>query len=301
MTMSTSSSTAAAVDVAGREAAPLLRVALTLTGAASAAIGLLLYAASGWAGSHVAWLPADHGSGSGASVVTPMLLGAGFLGAAPMLFHAATRLLWEEVRITALAAAVMLVTLLGGSLGAHDMFSLAGDIVPMATSWIWLLGVAGLCAAVLLGLLAELREPALPLPRTAELPRWTRPLVAVEGAALLGLGVGLLARSAFWGALLPWRVRAVDAHLVAAWCLALGIALLGALVEDDLERLRGGLTGIGAIAVLALAGVAWRHADLDLAHWPGRLLVVLLAGLLLTSVVGLALGRRARRSARSSS
>jgi hypothetical protein len=47
--------------------------------------------------------------------------------------------------------------------------------------------------------------------------------------------------------------------------------------------------------------VAWRHADLDLAHWPGRLLVVLLAGLLLTSVVGLALGRRARRSAHSSS
>jgi hypothetical protein len=298
MTISTSSPAAAAAEAAGREAAPLLRVALTLAGGGSAVIGLLLYAASGWASTHVAWLPADHGAEGEAGVVTPMLLGAGFLGAAPMLFHAATRLLWEEVRITALAAAVVLVTMLGASLGAHDMFSLSGDFVRMGTSWIWLLGVAGLCAAVLLGLLAELREPALPLPRTAELPRWTLPLIAVEGAALLGLGVGLLVRPGLWGALLPWHVRTIDAHLVAAWCLALGVALLGALVEDDLERLRGGLIGIGAIAVLALAGVARRHADLDLAHWPGRLLLILLAGLLATSAVGLALSRRSRRRTR---
>lgn len=266
-------------DLVGREAAGLVRVVLVLAAGASGFIGLVIAATSGSTGAHFAW--------SMASPVTAVLLAAGFLGAVPMLLYAATRLLWEEVRISFAAVGVVLVGLAAVTLTGlgHTRVS-GGHVLPVLLSLAWVAGVTLLAIGCLVALVAQAREPALPLARTAPLPRWALPPVAVEGTALAGLGAGLLLEPAYWGPLLPWAVDAFDGRILGCWCLGLGLALLLALAEDDLTRLRPALLGASAIGVLGLLGIAWRHAAVA---WHGAaaiLLVALLVGLVATGAIG---------------
>jgi len=286
-TTGTTSGTTSGSELQGREAASLLRVVLTLTAGAAAVIGLVLYAANGSTDDHFAWRVADP--------ATAVVLGAAFLGAVPMLLYAATRLLWEQLRVPAAAAFVLLVTLLAVTLADRDDLALSGALVPLALALAWLVGVGVLALAMAAALVAQAREPALPLARTAPLPRWTLPPVGVLGSALLGLGLGLLAEPRFWGPLVPWRVSPLDARMLGAWCLTLGVALLGALVEDDLSRLRPGLVGLASIGILGLLGIGWRHSHIAWSGWPAWLSLALVGGLAVTGLVGLALEHRAAR------
>lgn len=93
--------------------------------------------------------------------------------------------------------------------------------------------------------------------------------------------------------LLPWEATVFDGRMVGAWALALDVALLGALAEDDLARVRGGLLGVAGIGLLALAGLA-AGPGIAWQGWSGALGAVLLGGLSVTGVVGLLLERRAR-------
>lgn len=278
-------------EVAGREAAPTLRVVLGLTAAASAFIGLLLYG-----GGLAARGPLDWFAWSITSPTTAILLGAGFVGAVPMLLYSATRVLWEEIRVPAIAATAV-VCLLTAVTITHIRSTAAAEGELLSPAFLlaaaWLIGVGGLSLGALTGLGMQVVEPALPLPRIAGFPRWALPLIAVQGTALLGLGLGLLAKPAFWIAQLPWEVSDLDGRMIGSWCLALGLALLVALAEDDLTRVRGGLLGIAGIGALALVGLALRHGDVDWSGWAAPLGLALLAGLTATGFVGVVLARRA--------
>lgn len=271
----------------GREAASVVRVLLTLTGGAAGVLGLVLYAAGGMTDELFVWPVA--------SPVTAALLGAAFLGSVPMLLASATRLLWEELRVVAASAAVVVGGLLAVTLTdlGHTRAD-GGPVVALVLALAWLAGLAGLSAGALVGAVAQLREPGLPLARTAPLPRWCLPLVALEGSALAGLGAGLTLAPAYWGEVVPWRVDVFDARVIGVWCLALGAALLLALAEDDLVRVRPGLVGLAVIGALGLAGLAWRRADVTWTGWPAPLALVVLAGLVATGLTGLVLERRAR-------
>jgi len=289
----TDPSPSALPELEGREAASLVRVLLVLTAGASGVIGLLLYAACGSAEGGMTWFAWRVGDPA-----TAVVLGAGFLGAVPMLLHAATRLLWQQLRIPVVAAFALLAGLLGVTLTHLGALRFDGQLIAMALSIAWLLGVGGLVLGTLFACGAQLLEPGLPLSRRAPLPRWALPPIAVLGSALLGLGLGLLVKPAFWGSLLPWRVDAVDARMLGAWGLALGVALLGALVEDDLDRLRSGLLGLTTIGLLGLIGLGWQHDRIDWSTWSAALTLLVLAGLAATGLTGLALERRARRTDR---
>lgn len=102
-----------------------------------------------------------------------------------------------------------------------------------------------------------------------------------------------MAEPSFWVPLLPWEATVFDGRMVGAWALALDVALLGALAEDDLARVRGGLLGVAGIGLLALAGLA-AGPGIAWQGWSGALGAVLLGGLSATGVVGLLLERRAR-------
>jgi hypothetical protein len=280
-------------ELEGRATAPMLRVMLGLTAAAAAFIGLIAFA-GGLVADDLDWFAWPI-----ASPVTAGLLGAGFLGAVPMLLHSVTRVLWEEIRVPAIAAASVVTLLTIVTIGALGNTGLAAGSI-MAPEFLlgaaWLLGVGGLTLGTLTALCLQLFEPALPLRRVAPLPRWTLPLIALQGTGLAGLGFGLLVKPDFWAPQLPWTATTLDARMLGAWCLALGVALLAALAEDDLARVRGGLIGIAGIGILALLALAVRRGEIDWSGWAAWCGVVLVGGMSLTGVIGSVLARRAARS-----
>ena len=281
----------------GRAAAPLLRVMLGLTAAAAAFIGLIAYAGGLMAGSRLTWF-----SWTIASPVTAALLGAGFIGAVPMLLHCITRVLWEQIRVPVIAVASVLTLMTVVTIGNIGRTGVAtGSIMDPAflLGAAWLLGVGGLTLGTLASLCLQLFEPALPLARTTALPRWTLPLIALQGTGLAGLGFGLLAQPRFWARQVPWRMNAIDARMIGAWCLALGVALLAALVEDDLARVQGGLLGITGIGALALLALAVRHRQVDWSGWAAWSGLVLILGMTATGLVGSVLARRAATPAKA--
>lgn len=274
----------------GRDASGVLWMLLGATAALAGVAGVAAFFGSGNVG---AWFAFD------ASPLTAVLVGAGFLGAAPMMVRAMFSPHWEQTRIAVLPAFVLIVTLCVVSWQHRDELAISGAVVSFVVTIGWNLGLPILAIALAVGIIAQLREPCLPMPVARPLPAWATPLLALQGSAFAGLGAGLLIEPGFWGGLLPW---AEDSQLavgvLAAWSLTLGCAVLQALTERDLTRLRAGLVGLLAIGVFACAGLAWRSDSLG-DGWPTLLGVGLIASLPLTGVIGLLLARTPRGSGRS--
>ncbi|CAN5210509.1 MAG: hypothetical protein ACSLEW_13035 [Nocardioides sp.] len=268
----------------GRETAPLVRIMLVLTGGAAGFIGLILFLGSSITDDNFAW-PLT-------SPVTSVILGAGFVGAVPLLWWSATKILWEQLRVCMAASTILTVLLSAITLAdlGHTSAS-GGDLVPYLLALAWVIGVTLLALGNLLALVVQFREPALPLPRTAPIPRWAVALVSLEGSGLLIVGGALLIEPNFWRGLLPWQVGAFDARMLGAWGVTLGVTLLIALIEDDLLRVKPGLLGAAGIGALGLVGLAWRSADITWGNWASTLTVVLIGGLFATGAIGWRLAR----------
>ena len=277
--------TEAEPELAGRETATLVSLMLVVLGGLAATVGFVLFVGMAHTDQLFAW--------EATSPVTAALLGAGFLGAAPMMFNASIRRLWEEARIGLVPAGVLVATMLGVTILHFGELRIGGGpIIALVLSIGWVLAMAGLTVGVIAALMQQANEPGLPLARNVPIPRAVAPLVALQGAAHLGLGFGLLVEPAFWSALVPWDLSTIDARALGAWCLTLGIALLQAQAEDDLHRVRPGLIGVLVIGTLGLVALAVRNGDVDWSGWPAICLVVLVGGLFLTGLIGLALARR---------
>ncbi|WP_458248987.1 hypothetical protein [Streptomyces sp. MAI_2237] len=142
----------------------------------------------------------------------------------------------------------MLVGLFGVSvLHAGDLsIAKGGSLVPVLFSLGRLL-TTGLLAVAAVALLAwQHLVAATPLPaRTAPLPGWSKPALAVLGSSWLGIGAGLLTRPGLWSGFVPWSTNRLDAQALGVWALALGVGVLGALAEDDLDRTRPALLAPG--------------------------------------------------------
>ncbi|WP_156971269.1 hypothetical protein [Knoellia sinensis] len=208
------------------------------------------------------------------------------------------RTLWEELRIAVIPAGFLVSSMLVVSLLHLDELALrGGGVIAFVLSWGWLLAMLGLTLFVGLVLVTQFREPGFPLTSHAPMPKVVIPLIALEGSAFFGLGLGLLIRPDFWGGLVPWEVSTIDARALGAWCLTLGAALLQALVDADLDRLKPGLIALTGIGALCLIGVAWHRAEIEWATWTAPIAVGLLVALLATGVIGSFLLRRAEAAA----
>ncbi|MGE9808738.1 hypothetical protein [Janibacter sp. G1551] len=270
----------------GRDATPLISPLLVGIALLAIVAGLVAFAGSTRSATYFAW--------PFTSQVSSALMGAGLLGVVPMMFSAAVRPHWEGVRIAVLPAGVLVATMaVLAVVHRGDLALDGGPVVAVVLAWGWLLAMVALTVAILVVLVAQSREPGFPLARTAPLPRWALPLVAVLGSAFFGLGVGLLGGTTFWAAVIPWETSTLDARALGAWALTLGVALLQALAEDDLERVRPGLYAIVLMGFLGLVGLVWHAGEIDWATWGAASIVALLAGLLTTGLVGLALAQRA--------
>lgn len=277
--------TEAESELAGRETATLVSLMLAVLGGLAAIVGFVLFVGMAHTDQLFVW--------EVTSPVTAALLGAGFLGAAPMMFNASIRRLWEQARIGAVPALVLVSAMLVVTVLHFDELAIGGGaLIALVLSLGWVLAMPGLTLGLVAALLQQSREPGLPLARIQPMPRIVTPLVAIQGAAHLGLGIGLLVEPTFWSAMVPWDLSVLDARALGVWCLTLGFAFLQALVEDDMQRLRPGLFGLLAIGGLGLLAVALRAGDIDRSGWSPILMLALVGGLFVTGAVGLLIARR---------
>ncbi|MFD9096722.1 hypothetical protein [Streptomyces collinus] len=221
--------------------------------------------------------------------LNPGLIGACMLGTAPALFALARSRAWEEARTMVLPLAVVLSGLFAVSLVNAGRLYVArgGPIVAVLFSlgWLFVLGLLCVAAAVCLaGQVLGRSGPALP--RTAPLPGWSKPPLAVLGSSWLGIGTGLLLRPGFWADFVPWPTGRTDAQALGVWALALGVGVLGSLAEDDLDRTRAALLSLPGTALAMALVLGVRASHVDWSSGPGLGLVGMVAGLLAAGASG---------------
>lgn len=221
--------------------------------------------------------------------LSPGLIGAGMLGTAPALFGIARTRTWEQARTLVLPLVVVLAGLFAVSLLNTGRLYLArgGPIVSVLFSLGWLFVLGLLCVGAAICLTGQLLRRSGPqIPRTAPLPGWSKPPLAVLGSSWLGIGTGLLLRPGFWADFVPWHTDRVDAQALGVWALALGVGVLGALAEDDLDRTRLALLSLPGTALAMTAVLAARAPHVDWSSGPALGLVVMVAGLLAAGASG---------------
>lgn len=265
----------------GRELAPGIVVLSTAVALISIGVGALLVIASVTGHAAGPWVSPE--------ALSPGLLGAAMAGTAPALLTIGRAGTWEEVRTLVWPLAVVLVGLFTVSLvnGGDLRVATGGPIFLVLFSLGWVATLALLALAAVVCLALQYRRPAAPSPtRTAPLPGWSKPLLALLGAGWFGLGVGLLAAPGFWGALVPWAVSRADAQGLGVWALALGTGVLGSLAEDDLARIRPALLAVPVVAPAAGVLLAVHASAVDWSSGPALSLIALVAGLFVTVVSG---------------
>ncbi|MFJ9817293.1 hypothetical protein ACIRU3_18850 [Streptomyces sp. NPDC101151] len=221
--------------------------------------------------------------------LNPGLIGAGMLGTAPALFGLSRTRTWEQARTLVLPLVVVLAGLFAVSLVNAGRLYLAhgGPIVSVLFSLGWLFVLGLLCVAAVICLAGQLLGRSGPaVPRTAPLPGWSKPPLAVLGSSWLGIGTGLLLRPAFWADFVPWQTDRADAQALGVWALALGVGVLGSLAEDDLDRTRPALLSLPGTAFAMTVVLAARAPHVDWSSGPGLSLIGMVAGLLAAGVSG---------------
>ncbi|WP_369386958.1 hypothetical protein AB5J72_04565 [Streptomyces sp. CG1] len=221
--------------------------------------------------------------------LSPGLLGAAMLGTAPALFSLGSARSWQEARTLVLPVAVVLTGLFAVSLLNASRLYIArgGPIVSVLFSLGWLFTLGLLCVAAVICLSAQaFTRSGPPAARTAPLPGWAKPLLAVLGSSWLGIGTGLLVRPGFWAEFVPWHTNRVDAQALGVWALALGVGVLGSLAEDDLDRTRAALLSLPGTALALTVVLAARASHVHWSSGPGLGLIAMVAGLLAAGASG---------------
>ena len=231
-----------------------------------------------------------------ASPVTTSVLGGLLLGVAPGLGLAARHQLWEEVRLTAVPAGVVVVGLFAVSVGHVGDLALdgRGGVLAQLSSLCWLLLLGALAAATVAVLAQQAREPRVDLPTLSPMPAWARPPVGLLGAALVVAGSGLLALPAFWGRHAPWELSSVDARALGVWSLAVGVGVLASLAFDDLARAVPALVALACAGLGALLGLVAQADGVAWISGGGLAVVALVGGSVATAAMGQVLGSRVR-------
>jgi len=193
---------------------------------------------------------------------------------------------WVEARLAAGPVISISILLLAATLIHWDRFD--QDHLGF---WIWLAAYALVPPALLLLVRRQLREPGEDPPRGRPLPGWVRAGLALQGAVMLAAGAILyfapgLAQD-FW----PWALTDLTSQAVGAFTIGFGVVALGAVAENDLDRLRAPETAYAVLGVAVLIAIAryWDEFDLDLA---GALFLGFVGSAVLVALASLALGHK---------
>jgi hypothetical protein len=220
-------------------------------------------------------------------------LGAGYWASVPFEALAARQRIWANARIAVPTVLVFTLLTLAATLGHLHLFHLGSHfaISTRFVTWAWLaIYITVPTLLVIIGIV-QLRTPGADPPRSAPLPGWLCGLLAVQALGLLGLGVALFATSGQGAPWWPWKLTPLVAQAIAAWLIGFGVAAAHELAERDARRLVPASAGSVLLAVLQFLVLARYAGRFEWSSAAGVIYRALLATMLITGAVGLALAR----------
>ena len=121
-------------------------------------------------------------------------------------------------------------------------------------------------------------------------------MLAAQGAVLIGLGAILYVSPSSADEVWPWALTPLTSEAVGAFLLGFGVAALGAMWENDLDRLQGSARAYAALGGLELAALAIHSDDLTASGLGTAAYAALWVVVLGTAVYGLIAPSAASRS-----
>ncbi|TMK49352.1 MAG: hypothetical protein E6G55_00485, partial [Actinobacteria bacterium] len=170
--------------------------------------------------------------------LTAAFLGAGYTASFFFEFLSARRRAWADARHSVPTVLVFTVLTEIATLLHMDKFHFGETFVwAGAAAWVWI-GIYTLVPLTMIGLLpGQLRARGADPPKRVPLPSWSRWILGVQAVVLLPLGLALFlapSRSTWW----PWTLTPLTSQAVGAWLIGIGVGLVHAIIEADLERIR---------------------------------------------------------------
>lgn len=189
--------------------------------------------------------------------LTAAFLGAAYWAACVLLARAARQRSWASARAALPPVFTIAVLLLVATLIHLDRFDL-----DSLFGWFWL-AVYVAVTPLLAWLVADQLRRAGPDPPPARpLPALARAVLAGQAAVMLVLGVALFVIPETADQAWPWTLTPLTGRAVGAFLVGFGVAAAYAIVDADLERLRGAALAYATLGALELAALAIHRDDL---------------------------------------
>jgi hypothetical protein len=278
-----SESTLAAATEGSRPLSTPLRRLLQLFAGLAFVAGVLLFVLSEETNRFFSW-----------NVEPPLaaaFLGASYWAAFLLILWSSRQTSWARARaavppVVSIAVLLLVATLI--HLDRFDFDSLFG--------WFWLAAYV-LAPPLTLTLVADqLRAPGGDGKRAAPLPRALRAALALQAAAMLGIGGALFVAPGTSDSLLPWEVSPLTGRVIGAFVLGFGIAALHAVLENDLSRFEGAALAYVGLGLLQLVAALRFQEDLEGAGAAESVYWAFLVTVVVVGVYGFVLARRASGS-----
>jgi hypothetical protein len=211
--------------------------------------------------------------------LTPLIMGAGYLGGAVTLARVLTRSRWHEVGM-AFPAIVPFTVFMAGATALHwDRFN-HGHV----TFWLWV-AIYATTPFLLTALWLRNRhaDPRTSAPGDPAVPASARRIMAAGGTGSAVVAVFLFCWPTAAIAVWPWQLTPLTSRVIAGWfALSAGSALMMAQ-ESRWSASRGAVLGGVVFAALQLAAIVRAWSDFD----PANPLTWAYAALVAGSLVGL--------------
>ena len=153
--------------------------------------------------------------------------------------------------------------------------------------WLWVIVYVTVPPVLIFLLPRQLRLPGGDPPRRAPLEPWLMPVMAVQAAIVLVIGLLLIVAPSSSDTLWPWPLTPLTSQAVGAWLLALATGLAVTIRERDWERIRVAVLTYAAAPILQFVALA-RFSDTVNWDAPGVwVYVAFLVSILLLGLHGL--------------
>jgi hypothetical protein len=220
--------------------------------------------------------------------LTAAFLGGAYLGSGLGEVSAARKRIWAQSRI-AVPAVLLFSALTGVVTYVHrDLFHFASTYPASAraVAWGWTAIYVGFPVASTVILVRQsLVKGTDPAPDD-RLPTWFRTALAVQGVAMLSVGLALFAVPRDMAPYWPWPLTELTARAVGAWGIGLGFANLHAVLAGSWSRTRVAMPSLAGVGALTLVAIARFPATVDWRAPAAWILVGVLVSMFFTGAYG---------------
>jgi hypothetical protein len=266
--------------------APELRLVLVAFATLALVAGVLLFVLSDDTDESFSWTIKPP--------LTAAFLGASYWAACLLFAWSASRRRFVDARPALLPACLIAVLLLIATLIHFDRFH--KDLF----GWFWLAAYIAVPPILVAALWRQRQVPSDGSDRRVPLPPVLMVTLAIQGAAMVGVGAALYVAPSSADAVWPWSLTPLTAMAVGAFLVGFGAAAFQAVVGNDLHRLAGSALAyllLGALQLLAAARYTDAFTGSDVDTW---IYVAFVCGVLAVGAWGTVSSRRLATAASGS-